>query len=471
MKYYSKNTSLIRYALPSTKLLVFGITSYLIGIAVMGIIQIFKKVVMNIPGDIDIARFNPAFLVLYLMVIITLGIGVVSVFLVPFVLLITPDSVRIRRMVCKGLFEYRYGNPLKLKEYELLPKIRCRRQRAGLFELTISATSTSIEELRKLSSNISSILNKRYYRYAVTKTTSDLAFNHVTFSIEDVTVDNSLVINNINELRPTDPTKLKLDKVHNLDLRYSGSILVAGKTRSGKTTAIISLLLQTLLMGRDNYDSQIVIIDPKRAELSCLPNVVTLDQDGGAREILQAMRKFADTITKRQKILNDLLEKDGNAVHWWDVDMHPSYIFIDEYVALRSLFPRHSPKEEPGYCLPEFDSLLRRIVTMGASSGSFAIISVAEASVDDKSGAGIPSMIRSACKTKILFTPTDSEGKLLWNSELLTDFNTGRIYLAGDSLFTCEDGKNNFPTYLHFPELKFGEYNELGKLLTRYYAK
>ena len=181
-------------------------------------------------------------------------------------------------------------------------------------------------------------------------------------------------------MRPGTPYKLALQYGTDIDLTTSGSMLIAGKTRSGKTTGIIALLLQILLQGRDKYESEVLIIDPKRAELSRLPHVVTLDEDGEARTILDAIKRFAQTIRERQRVLNDLSEESGDAVHWWDAGMHPSFLFIDEYVACRSLFPKKAEKDTPDYSLAEFDNVLKRIVTMGASAGCYVIISIAQPS-------------------------------------------------------------------------------------------
>ena len=57
-----------------------------------------------------------------------------------------------------------------------------------------------------------------------------------------------------------------------------------------------------------------MIIDPKRAELSQLPHVVTLDADGGGRVVLDALRDFADSVTERQACLNTLAREQGDAV-------------------------------------------------------------------------------------------------------------------------------------------------------------
>lgn len=380
--------------------------------------------------------------------------------------ILTTDAMKIAIRVRRKLCCYRYGNPLHLKDGELLPKIKCKRKDFGVYELTVLATTNTVEEIQEVSSSISSALNRKYKRYAVTVTNTDVAFNEVMFKIEDVAVDKTLHIKSIEELRQTDITKLLVQKGTSIDLTTSGSMLIAGKTRSGKTTSIICLLLQVLLSGRDDYGSEIMIIDPKQAELSRLPHVYTLDEDGEARQILEAMQRFADMIVKRQQILNDLSEKKGDVVHWWEAGFKVSLLFIDEYVSARTMFPKRASKEESEYNLSTFDGLIKRIVTMGASTGSYVIISIAEASVEE---GGLPAMLRSAMTTKILFKPTLTEARLMWGSDKLKDFSAGRVYGAGDAWFSSTDGIHDEVSYVHFPVMDFPVYRELGKLLEQYY--
>lgn len=243
-------------------------------------------------------------------------------------------------------------------------------------------------------------------------------------------------------------------------------MLIAGKTRSGKTTSIICLLLQVLLSGRDCYGSEVIIVDPKKAELSRCKNTYTLDENGEAKSILEAMQHFADTIVKRQQILNDLSEKNGDVVHWWEAGFKVSLLFIDEYVSARTMFPKRATKEESEYSLATFDGLIKRIVTMGASTGSYIIISIAEASVEE---GGLPAMLRSAMTTKILFKPTITEARLMWGSDKLKNFNSARVYGAGDAWFSSTDGTHDEVSYVHFPVMDFPVYRELGKLLEQYY--
>lgn len=381
--------------------------------------------------------------------------------------IVEPDSRRIARAVKAALFIPERGNPLNLKDGELLPVIRCKPSGEGRYKITVSAGTCPVETIEKVSSSISSALRGRFENYAVTERESDLAFNQVTFTVEDVMIDRSITAHSVKDLCSKDPTKLRVQKNVNIDLTTSGSMLLCGKTRSGKTTGAISLILQILAQGSDGHGSGVTIIDPKRAELSmCNRHVVTLDEDGEARTILNTMKEFAETMRIRQNYLNVCSQKNGDALHWWEVGFKPAILFLDEFVALRSIFPKKAAKDDD-YSLSTFDALIKRITTMGSSAACFPVISIAEASVEE---GGLPSMLRSAMSTKILFRPTLPEARLLWDSEKLTELNTSRTYLPGDAWFSSTDGKHDLVTYVHFPRLDFPAYRELGRLLDEFYV-
>lgn len=378
----------------------------------------------------------------------------------------TPAEVHLQNQVKRAIYHPSHGNPLRLRTGELLPRVYCKKVGDGLYDLTISAQQgATVETIADAASAISSALNRRYEHYAIVQTDADTAFNSVTFRLDDVKIDRSLTAADVNDLLPESVTKLRVDSFTTIDLTTSGSMLYAGKTRSGKTTGVIAILLQVLLLGPDHYHSSVLIIDPKQAELSRLPHTVTLDEDGEARNILEALKRFTDTIKYRQQILNDLSEQQGDAIKWWDAGFHPSFLFIDEYVAARTIFPARASKDDD-YCLNTFDGLVKRIITMGASAGCFCIISIAEASVQE---GGLPAMLRSAMSTRILFRPTLPEARLIWDSEKLEDFAISRVYGSGDAWFSSTDGIHDAVSFVHFPKMKFPVYRELGRLLREYY--
>ena len=457
MRTYRHEVGPLSYAAPGVILLVAGGAALLLaGMLALG----FRGLAPAVSGPLaEIGRMVGQAAA----VVACVGIG--AVIAAAAVHVLTPDRAKIRHKVRRALCHPAHGNPLHLQEGELLPSIKCKETRPGVYDLTISAGAVTVETIAGAASAISSALNGRYIRYAVTQMDTGVAFDRVTFRIEDVLADRSLTFEKVEDMRPRGPTKLQVQDGTEIDLTTSGSMLVAGKTRSGKTTGIIALLLQVLLCGRDEYGSEVIIIDPKQAELSRLPHVVTLDEDGEARGILRTLGRFAASSVSRQAVLNGLADRSGDAVKWWDAGMHPSFLFLDEYVALRSIFPSKSTKDDPDYCLATFDGLLRRIVTMGASAGCYVIISIAEASVQE---GGLPAMLRSAMSTRILFRPTRPEGLLIWDKAKL-DTMPERVYGPGDAWFSSTDGLHDTVSYVHFPRMDFPVYRELGRLLVEYY--
>lgn len=460
---YKKDCSPLRFALPGTVIAVIGIISLLLAIA--------AGLLGWVAWNASTGRYL-AFLLLPARFLLGGGIifAILSILLFGMAVVVhikTPDKAKMAAQVRKALLSHEFGNPLGLREGQRLPKVRCMDKGAGVYEISISAVSCTIEQLEKASSSISSALCKKYSQYAVTQTDADIAYNEIRFLLTDVTIDRALKVHSPEEMKQADVTKLIVQKGTYIDLTTSGSMLVAGKTRSGKTTAVIALLMQILMFGPDKHGSEVLIIDPKQAELSRLPHTYTLDEDGEARGILEAVNRYAKMISIRQQYLNELSERRGDAVKWWDAGMHPSILFLDEYIALRTNLPKRASKEEPNYSLDEFDGAIRRIVTMGASAGCYVIISIAEASVQE---GGLPSMIRSACSTKILFRPTLPEARLMWDGEKLKDM-LPREYGAGDAWLSSTDGEHDNVCFVHFPLMQFAVYRELGRLLEEYFRR
>ncbi|WP_209345951.1 FtsK/SpoIIIE domain-containing protein [Flavonifractor sp. AGMB03687] len=457
MRTYHHDAAPLAYAPPAVNLLLLGLSALVLGgVLALGFHGLASVADVPILGAVVRGMGKVA--------AVSLGIGVAGLIAAAVVHRLQSDSAKIRHKVRRALCHPRYGNPLRLREGELLPGVNCKDIGGGVYELTIEARSCTVEAITDAASAISTAVNGRFVRYAVTQTDAGVAHDKVVFRLEDVLVDPSLTFHNAEEMKPVSPTRLRVQDGADIDLTTSGSMLVAGKTRSGKTTGIIALLLQALQCGRDEYGSEVIVIDPKQAELSRLPHVVTLDEDGEAREILAALRWFAGSIIKRQRTLNDLSEQSGDAVKWWEAGMHPSFLFIDEYVALRSIFPPKAAKDSD-YCVATFDNIIKRIVTMGASAGCYVIISIAEASVQE---GGLPAMLRSAMSTRVLFRPTRSEALLLWDKTKL-DTMPDRVYGPGDAWFSSTDGVHDAVSYVHFPRMEFPVYQALGQLLSEYY--
>lgn len=254
-----------------------------------------------------------------------------------------------------------------------------------------------------------------------------------------------------------------------IDLRnvMNASTLVAGRTRSGKTTGILStMILPVLVCGRDNFGSEVVIVDPKNAELSTCPHVLSPNLDGDVEHIIKAIIGFNHNRVNRQQIINDAGRKTGRPVKWWDIGMQPSILFLDEFISLQGLMPKKAPKDNPSYCITEFQNQIRQIATQGASAGCFLILSTAEASVGT---GGLEAAVNKACGIRILFKPSKDEASYLWSKESLETLRE-RHFQAGDAWFSADDGTNDSVRFVRFPLIRFGEYQALSKLLREYYG-
>lgn len=261
---------------------------------------------------------------------------------------------------------------------------------------------------------------------------------------------------------------IREDVVIDLSRVMNASALIAGRTRSGKTTGILSVfILPALMQGRDEFGSEIVIVDPKSAELSMCPHVLAPKLDGDVEHIYEAVCNFNRARVVRQRIINEAGLAEGKAVKWWDLGMHASILFLDEYVSLQGMLPKKASKEKPNYSLEEFKNQIRQIATQGASAGCFLILSTAEASVGT---GGLEAAVNKACGIRVLFKPSKAEASYLWSSEQLEVLRERR-FGAGDAWFSADDGLHDRPRFVKFPFLEFGEYEALSVLLTQYYEE
>ena len=462
-RHYDSNASRLRFAPLYVKLCVVGAALALL--ASVPLLMVW--VLQNIPDNYFISAYTIQRVALLMSAVglFTVGIGGALMMTSIFVLRLMPDTARVRHSIRRGLCDPAYGNPLHLRDGELLPTVACEEVNKGVYDIKVTAISKSVDDLLKICSFLSGYLRGRFNNLAITEKNLSPDCSYVTYRVDDVLADKSITYRSVEDMRPASPYKLAVQYGVEIDLTTSGSMLVAGKTRGGKTTGIIALLLQILLQGRDEFWSEVMVIDPKQAELSRLPHTLTLDEDGEARVILGALKRYADTIKRRQKILNELSGEEGDAVHWWDAGMHPSVLFVDEYVGLRAILPPKAAKGDD-YSLETFDGLIKRIVTTGASAGCYMIVSIAQASAGE---GGLPTLIKSAMTTRVLFKPSPEEGAFIWDRASLEAVSRLPAGKQGDAWFSSTDGEHETVSRVHFPHMRFPVYKELGRLLTEYY--
>lgn len=451
----------LRYCSPTPKILLFGVVL----LSFTGVLKLIETLALMIVNQLRLRiaiDFTNAITFFLLFSIVVLFFSIIE-------RILRSKRRDIKYVIRKGLCASCFGNPLNLHEGEIEPSVSVTNTDKG-YKITVDCMSADYDDVTSLETDISGYLRNRYGNYAVVSKEEDIAGRYVDYYIEDVVANynKQSVYSSLDDI-PSHLTKIYIRKDVYIDYArvLNSSAIVAGRSRSGKTTAIIStFLIPMLKLGRDNFGSRIIIVDPKSAELSLCPHVLSPAPDGSVEHILSAIRDYNSIRVERQKIINSYCKSEGKAVKWFDVGMKPCVLFLDEFVSIQDMFPKKSSKEKPNYSLADFQGLLRQIATQGASAGCFLILSTAEASVGT---GGLESAVNNACGIRILFKPSIQEARYLWSSDAL-EVMRERQYTAGDAWFSADDGNNNSVRFVKFPRIEFGEYEALSQLLSLYYA-
>jgi hypothetical protein len=155
----------------------------------------------------------------------------------------TPERIAIRQMLRYRLFAKAGGNPLGLKNESAIPSLDVKDDGEGRYRVIIDTTACSADTLVKLPKIISSGLIDDYAGWAVVAVDEDPASSFVSYIIEDVTRSKKIVAETPWEIYSDHVTQLVIQEGFFLDLTKSGSMLMVGKTRSGKTTAVECMLI------------------------------------------------------------------------------------------------------------------------------------------------------------------------------------------------------------------------------------
>jgi S-DNA-T family DNA segregation ATPase FtsK/SpoIIIE len=206
------------------------------------------------------------------------------------------------------------------------------------------------------------------------------------------------------------------------DLTSMPHLLIAGTTGSGKSVCVNGII-STLLMSRSPEELKLIMVDPKRVELTnyngiphlMAPVVTELERIVGVlkwvqREMDERYRKFAMAGARNIADYNDRLErgviKEGEALPY-------IVVIIDELADLMMLAP------------DETERLITRLAQMARATGIHLIISTQRPSVDVVTGlikANFPARIAFAVATGVdsrVILDTPGAEKLLGRGDML----------------------------------------------------
>ena len=131
---YSNNAPAIVHAAPGTKLSVLGAVLLLIAGCLLGIghlvIELFSPIATDPSGVLMVhGRYVTVAIVLCAIggIAVIVGIAINSKL---------PASKKLRTRVRAGIFDPRFGNPLHLRDGEVIPRVVCKETKAGKFEIS-----------------------------------------------------------------------------------------------------------------------------------------------------------------------------------------------------------------------------------------------------------------------------------------------------------------------------------------------
>lgn len=155
-------------------------------------------------------------------------------------------------------------------------------------------------DLDRLAEDVSGSFRGRLAEYAVTSSRITTNGNEFILTLEDVGSDRTWRPATLEEMQQ--PTHvLKLQKDLTINLADSPHLIYYGKSGSGKSTSLISVLMQALMWA----GSQIYIADPKR-EFSALSDFYPRDRLAvEADEVIAMLNRVCDIVRDRQIVVSD----------------------------------------------------------------------------------------------------------------------------------------------------------------------
>ena len=153
-----------------------------------------------------------------------------------------------------------------------------------------------------------------------------------------------------------------------INLFETKNLLIAGSTGSGKSV-LLHKIVTTLLSNNSPEDLKLIMIDPKRVELTMykeIPHLLTKVIMDPKRAVL-AMKWAVKEIDRRYDILNESGCKDISNYNGKE-KMPPILFVIDEFSDFMQIYPK------------ELESVVLKVVSIGYSVGVHMILSTSRPS-------------------------------------------------------------------------------------------
>lgn len=328
---------------------------------------------------------------------------------------------KAEKAVTKSLLATMSVNRLQDTPYISVPSVTVCDSRPSHISVEVEKLA-GMYDIDKMIEDINSSFRKKLSDYAVTSamiTENGLMYK---FILEDKGSDKTWRPATLDEMKQKSHV-IKLQESLSVNLADSPHLIVWGKSGSGKSTAILAMILQLFLQGAETY-----FIDPK-LEYSAFKNFYPSDMIAEDTEaILGLLRRVCDKLKDRQRTVSKgVRERKKMGLRAYDLDMKPVVVVADEIGSAVAMMDSKQKKE--------FLGLLTQIVQKGRSVSVFAIVGTQSPKVETT----LSSDIRQQFATKILLGSASGDvQRMAFDGEVATKGNTERF-----KGFYISDGKTN----------------------------
>ena len=319
------------------------------------------------------------------------------------------------RAITKSLLATMSVNQLRDTPHIAVPRVR-----VGV-KVTVEKLP-GMYDIDKLTEDINASFRGKLGAYAVVSSRITDDGLYYKFVLEDKGSDKTWRPKSLEEMkRKSHEIKLQNDLI--INLADKPHLIAWGKSGSGKSSLLFSILLQLFLNG-----SEVYFIDPK-SEFSAFQEFYLSERiQEDTEPILELLRYVCDELRRRQKIVAKAVKKQQKiGLRGYDIGLTPIVVVADEIGSAVASMDSKQKKE--------FLALLTQIVQKGRSVSVFCIV----ATQSPKTDTTLSSDIRSQFATKILLGSANAETqRMAFDGEVATKGGVERF--RG---FYISDGKTD----------------------------
>lgn len=325
------------------------------------------------------------------------------------------------RAITKSLLATMSVNQLRDTPYISVPRVTVGASLPSCVKVKMEKLP-GMYDIDKLTEDINASIRGKLGAYAVVSSRITDDGLYYKFVLEDKGSDKTWRPKSLEEMKQNSH-EIKLQNDLIINLADKPHIIAWGKSGSGKSSLLFSMILQLLMSG-----SEVYFIDPK-SEFSAFQEFYPMERiQEDTEAILKLLRHVCGELTRRQKIVAKAVKKQQKiGLRGYDIGLIPIVVVADEIGSAVASMDNKQKKE--------FLALLTQIVQKGRSVSVFCIV----ATQSPKTDTTLSSDIRSQFATKILLGSANAETqRMAFDGEVATKGGVERF-----KGFYISDGKTD----------------------------